>query len=225
MARGVRAARSDYPAVIKAPFSGELAVALDGDDMTPELKAEMLQFERQEMERLLYVAITRARHTLVLAFDEKIFAKTNGEVNPKSQLHWLQGSSGGRNAPELAALPKRLSICAATQARQERDSETSAGARIPAFAPLEPNEKRDAAARASEFVHKRNPSELATQFRILSGVTVDFWNETDPELRPLVQETPATRYGLWWHSFFQRLSWQAEDLFLPNSPDPARSAR
>ena len=40
-----------------------------------------------------------------------------------------------------------------------------------------------------------------------------------------MQETPATRYGLWWHTFVQRLPWQSEDLLLPNSPDPARSAR
>jgi ATP-dependent exoDNAse (exonuclease V) beta subunit len=225
LAREVRGARPSYPTVIKVPFSGELTVALDSDDVSQEVKDEVLQFEQQEMERLLYVAITRARHTLVLAFDEKIFAKTSGEVSPKSQLHWLQGHRGGANEPELAALPKELTICAATQARQGKDSEGNAGAGLPAFPQFQPNEIIDATARASEFVHKRNPSELATQFRILSGVAVDLWNETDPELRPLVQETPATRYGLWWHTFVQRLPWQSEDLLLPNSPDPARSAR
>ena len=36
--------------------------------------------KRQEMERLLYVALTRARHTLVLALDQELFANSEGKL-------------------------------------------------------------------------------------------------------------------------------------------------
>ena len=226
LAREVRTARPSYPKMVKAPFSGELVVAMDGDDMTDELKAEQQKFERQEMERLLYVALTRARHTLVLAFDEKIFAKANGEVNPKSQMRWLQACVGEANAEHMAALPGELSACAATQTRQEEEAQTRASEdRVPPFAALSPNEQENGRAQAAHFVQKRNPSELAAHFRVLSGVAVDVWNETDPELRPLLQESAAMRYGVWWHEFAQRLPWQSETFLLGNSPDPARSER
>ena len=193
-------------------MSGELVVALDGDDVTPEVKAEIELFERQEMERLLYVALTRARHTLVLAFDEQIFARANGEVPPEVAIAMAPRQRQRSKCRPSRESSQELSTCIATKTRQEFEEQTSAREhKIAPFARLQPNEKREGMARGAHFVQKRNPSELATHFRILSGASVDLWNEVDPELRPLVQETPATRYGLWWHDFAQRLPWQSAE--------------
>ena len=134
LAREVRGARPNYPTVIKAPFSGELTVALDGDDVSQEVKDEVQQFERQEMERLLYVAVTRARHTLVLAFDEKIFAKANGQVNPRSQLHWLQGHSGGGSGAGARRVAEGSdNLCSDADASPGKGFETQRGRRSSHF--------------------------------------------------------------------------------------------
>src|SRR5438874_7015937 len=75
-----------YPLVISGeqPF-----IAFDRSDRA-DLEDEMKQIQRQEMERLLYVALTRARHTLVLAFDVDFFRGKRG-VHSETQLKWLQG--------------------------------------------------------------------------------------------------------------------------------------
>src|SRR5256886_11400518 len=54
-----------------------------------DLEEEMKKVQRQEMERLLYVALTRARHTLALAFDVDFFRGKRG-VHSDTQLKWLQ---------------------------------------------------------------------------------------------------------------------------------------
>src|SRR5262249_33687922 len=61
----------------------------------------------------------------------------------------------------------------------------------------------------------------------------DAWLEIDPELRPPRIENPATRYGVWWHDFAQKIPWHSHpgawqaafDESVSNSPDPARSRR
>src|SRR5207247_11198593 len=58
-----------YPLVI----TGEQQfIAFDRSDRAAQ-EAEMNKVMRQEMERLLYVAVTRARHTLILALDAGFF--------------------------------------------------------------------------------------------------------------------------------------------------------
>ena len=63
------------------------------------------------MARLLYVATTRARHTLVLALDEEIFARSNGEMQNGAQLKSLLGdkqASAARISTALQRRPNRL---------------------------------------------------------------------------------------------------------------------
>ena len=38
--------------------------------------------EREELKRLLYVALTRARHTLVLAYDKELFLDSKNSIPP-----------------------------------------------------------------------------------------------------------------------------------------------
>jgi hypothetical protein len=57
--------------------------------------------------------------------------------------------------------------------------------------------------------------------------------EIEPELRPPRIDSPATRYGLWWHGFIQRVPWSVGadawqtvfDETIGTSPEPARSKR
>src|SRR5206468_7457878 len=74
-----------YPLVIpgEQPF-----IAFDRSDRA-DLEEELKRIQRQEMERLLYVALTRARHTLVLALDAHFFRGKRG-VHSVTQHKWIQ---------------------------------------------------------------------------------------------------------------------------------------
>ncbi len=86
LTRKVHSASPRYPRLIKNRETGETTVLLDFSDVTDEIDEELKREERQEMERLLYVALTRARHTLVLAFDNELFAKASGEGLPVEEI-------------------------------------------------------------------------------------------------------------------------------------------
>src|SRR6266516_3429091 len=104
-----------YPLVI----SGEQQfIAFDRSDRA-DLEEQMKKVQRQEMERLLYVAVTRARHTLVLALDVGLFRGKRG-VHTDTQLKWLQADVNEPNAEVVAAAPQEASACAETAAHHER---------------------------------------------------------------------------------------------------------
>ena len=64
LGRDVRSPPARYPSLIKIPASGEMLVALSKEDPPEELKKAREVSEQQEMQRLLYVATTRAQaHT------------------------------------------------------------------------------------------------------------------------------------------------------------------
>jgi ATP-dependent exoDNAse (exonuclease V) beta subunit len=86
-----------YPLVIagEQPF-----IAFDRSDRA-DLEEEMKKVQRQEMERLLYVALTRARRTLALAFDANLFRGKRG-VHSDTQLKWLQADANRRTPKSLA---------------------------------------------------------------------------------------------------------------------------
>src|SRR5207253_11161072 len=102
-----------YPLVIRGeqPF-----IAFDRSDRA-DLEDEMKKIQRQEMERLLYVALTRAGHTLVLALDADFFRGKRG-VYSDTQLKWLQADVNEPNAEIVAAVPDAARACAETASRQ-----------------------------------------------------------------------------------------------------------
>src|SRR4030095_10135167 len=111
-----------YPLVIagEQPF-----IAFDRSDRA-DLEEEMKKVQRQEMERLLYVALTRARHTLALAFDVDFFRGKRG-VHSDTQLKWLQADANEANAEIMSALSDETTACEETAAHhKERAPESVA---------------------------------------------------------------------------------------------------
>jgi ATP-dependent exoDNAse (exonuclease V) beta subunit len=91
----------------------------------------------------------------------------------------------------------------------------------------------DARRKASIFVHAMRPSELAPEEQIVEERAADSWQEVEPELQPPRTDSPATRYGVWWHEVAEQAIWTSDvsaldDFFeirRPMSPDAARSKR
>jgi ATP-dependent exoDNAse (exonuclease V) beta subunit len=134
------------------------------------------------------------------------------------------------NCEVVAALSNRARECPETRERQrsaplEHISEQ--------FGTRELGWIDDARRHATRFVHTIAPSKFAQEQEIQPETTADAWIEIEPELRPPRVGNPATRYGIWWHDFAQRIPWHSQrdawqaafEANLPDSPEPARSKR
>src|SRR6202035_596624 len=89
LARDLRPPSPRYPHFVKSPVNGELIIAFGKEDKSKDLKDAIERAQQQELERLLYVATTRARHTLVVVLDQEMFSTTEGKLSKTSQLRRL----------------------------------------------------------------------------------------------------------------------------------------
>jgi ATP-dependent helicase/nuclease subunit A len=226
LTRDVRSASPRYPRLLKIRETGETIVLLDLSDATDEIQELLERENRQEMERLLYVALTRAQHTLVLAFDNELFAKASGEIHSHSQSKWLQADKNDVNEPAFAAATTEPTLCALTTQRHEAKSRAKLD-KIDIQPPGAKIDKAVAIQHARVFVRKLNPSGLPSEE---SAALEETRYSPSQSLR---STSPALRYGLWWHDFIQRLPWNGNPdswnrVFEQQksiSPDPARSLR
>src|SRR5512133_609871 len=76
LARELRTPSPRYPDLVKSPIDGELIVAFNKEDKSKDLRDAIERAQQQELERLLYVATTRARHTLVFVLDQELFSNS-----------------------------------------------------------------------------------------------------------------------------------------------------
>lgn len=217
-----------YPSIIRVPGKDEVIAALHKEDREEEIREATKILRRQEMERLLYVAVTRARHTLVLALDRNLFSPVHDRLAVESQLKYLRGDKGETSCVALDALATKAEACSKTMRAAAKIIDSSAAPAF-AFAPFEPAALAAARARASDFIRKQNPS--------------DYEELPDPPLESVAYRTAlparsladnaATLYGSWWHTLFQHFPWTsgpsqwqtAFSALQPSSPDPDRSAR
>src|SRR5438045_9468512 len=88
-----------------------MLVALSKEDPSDEVKKARTLSEQQEMQRLLYVATTRARHTLALALDRDLFLDVKGKLSSRAQLTLLHGDE---NSAKFEALSTTPEVCALT---------------------------------------------------------------------------------------------------------------
>jgi len=229
LTREIHDAHPGYPYAIRNVNAPGAKIIFDATDFD-ESKEELKQIDRQEMERLLYVALTRAKHTLVLAFDREFFLNSRRQFHHNSQIGLLRARDRECNCEVVAALLNEARECPET-----RDSQMSAALEHPSeeFGTRELGWIDDARRQAACFVHTISPSKFAQKQQIEPERSDDAWMETEPELRPPRVENPATRYGIWWHEFAQKIPWHlnrkawqtAFEANVLESPEPARSKR
>ena len=217
-----------YPSIIRVPGKDEVIAALHKEDREEEIKEATKILRRQEMERLLYVAVTRARHTLVLALDRNLFSPVHDRLAAESQLKYLRGDKGESSCIALDALATNAEACPETQRATATKIERSEAPAF-AFTSLGSDVLGAARGRASDFVRKQNPS----GYEELPEPPA----ESAAHRRPLPlrskADNAATIYGSWWHTLFQHFPWAspasrwqtAFTALQSSSPDPDRSAR
>jgi len=209
LARDMRLPSRPYPHLVKSPLDGELIIAFGKEDKSKDLKDAIERAEQQQIERLLYVATTRARHTLVVVLDQEIFSNSEGKLLKAAQLRRLIHDKDSYSG-EFDQHSSTIDEVPEPSQNIEHASEKN-GAEIE---PLSARELKRAAKRGSEFVRKITPSTLDPE------VPAEVWTRSR-------LDNLATLYGRWWHKFFQRLDWKggidsAQKLFekeLPLSPD------
>ena len=208
LARDLYTPSPPYPHFVKSPNGGHFILALGKEDKPKELKEAIERAQAQELERLLYVATTRAQRTLVLALDQEIFSNSEGKLPKKAQLRRLIRNSdfySGEFDPHSRTIEK-VEHSETTIAFPETS--------VPTIEPLDSRELKRAKKRGGEFVRKFIPSALEGEIDVEMGARSRLDNL-------------ATLYGRWWHRFFERLDWKggvdsAQKLFekqLPVSPD------
>jgi len=229
LTRKVWDAAPRYPSLIQTADDDGPQIVFDKAD-ADDFKDVLERAKRQEMERLLYVALTRARHTLVLAADRQFFAKTNGSIHSNSQIKWLRADAKEPNENCFAELPGELTGCAETTRRQQNISRVQTREN---FTRRETGWLDRARRNADHFVRITVPSKLAAEEHFAPFDGDEVWLEVESELRPPRIDNPATRYGVWWHDFAQRIPWLKapsswDELFAAHhasSPDMARATR
>ncbi len=230
LAREARLAPSGaYPRIIP----GERPqIAFDYSDVA-DVKDDLERTQRQEMERLLYVAITRARHTLAFALDSDFFRGSKGQVHSDTQLKWLKADAGEPNAGAIAAASEEASACEETAAHHQRREPEPVPESLSALR-IETGWTDIAQQRAGTIIETVSPSQFAPEEEATAKTpSTEEWIEIEPELRPPRIDNPATRYGVWWHDFAEQIGWRSKpeswlQIFERNvetSPDPARSKR
>ncbi|MEO5722700.1 MAG: UvrD-helicase domain-containing protein [Chthoniobacterales bacterium] len=214
-----------YPSLIRVPGSDKVIAALHKEDREDEIKEANKVLRRQESERLLYVALTRARHTLMLVADRELFCSRSDRLSDDSQLKFLRGDYQESSSDALEALPANTEACTATTAAwdEKQARPTTPALTLPT---LDPSLIAQARERAAVFIRKQNPSGYEEP--------LDLPDSTPrPRTRSLM-DNAATLYGSWWHALFQHFPWKenpsehgqrAFDVLQPSSPDPKRSTR
>jgi ATP-dependent exoDNAse (exonuclease V) beta subunit len=214
LARDLRTPPPRYPDLVKSPADGELIIAFANQDKSKDLKDAIERAEQQQLERLLYVATTRARHTLVVVLDQEIFSSSEGKLLKTAQLRRLIRDKDFYSGEfdQHSTIDEVLESSPILREASQKN-----GTKIE---PLTSGEFKRAAKRASEFVRKIIPSALDLE------VPADIRTRSRLDTLPIL-------YGRWWHRFLQRLDWKggiesAQRLFekeLPTSPDSKAAAK
>jgi len=226
-ARGITVRRPPYPRLLRDPRTAAMTAALDGSDIDADLKAVLDLQDQQELERLLYVALTRAKHTLVIVDDRTLFAGKSG-LQSKAQARLLRCASGDINAAAFERLPTTLTPCATTEkSHAEKATQRSLESIVPLEKPATQTLSRSRE-RAALFL-KRNPSALA------EAALADADPSAFAELARRATGAPnaGQLYGVWWHGFVEVLDWSAPvaawdttfQAHIADSPDAERSHR
>lgn len=227
LGRKVGDASPSYPMVIN-DADGAPVVVFGKADREGAYAEFVDRRDRHEQERLLYVTLTRAKHTLVLVDDRELFRQNSG--TPRSaQARRLGLLTGAENEAGFLSLPAEALLCAKTlcvrHAQAEQQIETG---RVVSLRTLNPNVIGSAGGKSGVFI-KRNPSGLILPPS--RAAQMDPTKMPEPAAPSLNPDYPGKAYGTWWHGLVEDIDWRTDvaawrPLFekaLLRSPDPERS--
>ncbi|MDQ6861469.1 MAG: UvrD-helicase domain-containing protein [Verrucomicrobiota bacterium] len=202
--REVDTRADNFPRLTTDRASKLQRILFDVEEVTDEMETEAKLIHAQEMERLLYVALTRAKHTLVLASAPNLYATSKAPHPSKSQIKWLRCDANGCNEQAYSSLASEAEADATTASAQREKSSAQRQTRKVADLPLA---RAKAKPEMSKFVERVSPSGLA------EGLATEETNaralQRPVPVRAGTFDNEATRYGHWWHELLQQIDWSA----------------
>ena len=220
----------NFPRIVAVPHDQSAFVAFSKADVPGAKKEAIKKAQVWEMERLLYVALTRARHTLVLAGDRELFAKVDKTAPEASFTKWFRADLNELNESRVRQLETKADKCSRTKAHQSSQSKTAKDAELQILADVS---LQQALSRADTFPRRMLPSSFSARSSAIESTDADKWKELENEFRATTVPSVATQYGIWWHEFVQQIRWREDAAAwdssfraaLPDSPDRNRSKR
>jgi ATP-dependent exoDNAse (exonuclease V) beta subunit len=207
----------NYPRVIL--LNGQETIYRDRPDYEAAARAQVEHRNRQQFQRLLYVTCTRPKNTLLLVDDKEVFADAERNFPYRaSDLLRLEG-----DASELwQGLPTGIRPKPALKKKPTAPPEL-----IPPYPPLQLPDFDAALLNARTIPRRVTPHALA--------------RHSPPEAEPESiaerdepqADSPAIRYGIWWHETMETLPWpQPRDSWerhleaaLKSAPQPERARK
>lgn len=191
--RPIRTMGTSYPAIREDRRSNALQAVL-APDWIPELKTQAEISQKQELQRLLYVALTRARRSLVIVDDSALFPK------PASSFAACLGFADSVRPAAWDAIPSTIRPSVETV---RRAGKTLTG-EPPMPARLTTARVGSALRHASKFPHRTLPHTLA---RHHFDAEPERRLSNDPEWNAPAGDF-AVRYGVWWHETMEGMPWK-----------------
>jgi ATP-dependent exoDNAse (exonuclease V) beta subunit len=209
-----------YPRLVRGDGGTEI-ICRDSADFAAVAKTGFNRRERQQLQRLLYVMATRARHSLLLLDDEALFEGTQRSGT------WTSGELLGLSESAVwKSLPENFSP---HEIARTLDAPAEISPPVPAL--ITKSHLIQAVERAGLITRRVTPHALATHPPL--EAELEARAEQDDRLPAGAAENPGIRYGTWWHELVQtvpwpeaRQAWQKKfEQALPHSPQPERSRR
>ncbi|HUB67516.1 MAG TPA: UvrD-helicase domain-containing protein [Candidatus Methylacidiphilales bacterium] len=218
--RPIGAKNSAYPRLVRGHKEEEI-ICRDKADFTAMAKAFVNQRERQQLQRLLYVMVTRAKNSLLLLDDEALFVGTK-----RSEMGTLGELLGLSKEVLWKSLPENFEVQEAA-----RPMETVGGPEFFMPVRLTKSHLRQAIERAEMIPRRITPHALAGPLPL--GSEPETQTEQEDYLSTGVAKNPGIRYGIWWHEFVATVPWREArpawskrfDEAVAWSPQPGRSRR
>jgi ATP-dependent helicase/nuclease subunit A len=196
---------------------GDLRIYFDQASMSDETKLARQREQWRELTRLLYVTLTRPRHTLVIPWGEGFGGKSRGAGVSFAEL-W--GGDGWHQLPEAQEKFESLSVVAVPP--NQENSGTSSEVEVAKFLAGQNGEATARSIPLTQLPQRLLPHQLA-------GETTDRLRSlrheaSSEESRALPDGGEAIDYGLWWHETMEFMPWGQPTVEIKTYLDEARAA-
>ena len=224
--RQINYAHGNYPRLNYEQGQKSLTVTLDKQHDTNTYREQLDKGQHQELDRLLYVAITRARQTLVLFNDESFFppeknsfgTRLKVNLNETNHEHWI-------------ALPTGLHTDTESEAGVDRDVVTE-NVDEKKISPFDSTILKSARRHGLGKFKHATPHTLAMRVKDLPTERDEPEQLLGHAFPDESSNTAATEYGSWWHEMMEENAWDknmenwkshcASKAQSPTCPDPHR---
>ncbi len=216
----LREASPRYPRITKFSSENNVEIIFDKSELTEEGGEELKQATEHENQRILYVAMTRAKNRLILVDDSSLFKSEN--MTKQKSFADLLSIAEGENTKVWNALNTTLEEVFLPLAALT----TTMAAQAPS--PLSSLNIPLAKQHAENFSERILPYTLAK-----GGMDVEL--EERKVFRETMDDHDQNRfqYGLWWHEMMQTIPWQQDpekwteilSQKISSSPDSQRAEK